>query len=216
MLEFMHGKVSNRKFWLFGCACCRRIWHLLLPVSQKVVELGELYADDRISHDELLNASLNNHREVVEAGNDLAIRCGLATNLAVVDPSRNGVPSLFVAKAANSTAEKVIEVLRRPEAADMGNAAFDPLQEQVMQAKILRDVFGNPFKHIESDPASLTPTMKAFAAAIYDQQAFDRLPSLAQRLEKDSWPDDDILNHFRQPGVHARGCWALDAVLGKE
>jgi hypothetical protein len=27
--------------------------------------------------------------------------------------------------------------------------------------------------------------------------------------------DDSILSHLRSPGLHVRGCWALDLILGK-
>src|SRR5262245_60033164 len=30
MLEYLVGRCSHRKFRLFGCACCRRIWQLLV------------------------------------------------------------------------------------------------------------------------------------------------------------------------------------------
>lgn len=29
MLDFLADRVSSRKFRLFACACCRRLWHLL-------------------------------------------------------------------------------------------------------------------------------------------------------------------------------------------
>jgi hypothetical protein len=28
--------------------------------------------------------------------------------------------------------------------------------------------------------------------------------------------DPDLLGHLRGPGPHARGCWVLDLLLGKE
>jgi hypothetical protein len=53
------------------------------------------------------------------------------------------------------------------------------------------------------------------AAAIYAEQAFDRLPILADALEDAGCTERAILDHLRGPGPHVRGCWALDLVLGK-
>src|SRR5262245_49612654 len=44
MLAFLDTRVSDRKFRLFGCACCRRIWHLILtPPGRAAVEASERY-----------------------------------------------------------------------------------------------------------------------------------------------------------------------------
>jgi hypothetical protein len=55
----------------------------------------------------------------------------------------------------------------------------------------------------------------ALAEGIYADRAFDRLPILADALEDAGCDAAELLTHFRGPGVHARGCWALDLVLGK-
>ena len=57
MLMFLNGRVSDRKLRLFGCSCCRRIWHLLTDErSRKAVEVAEQYADGEMN-DEELNAA---------------------------------------------------------------------------------------------------------------------------------------------------------------
>jgi hypothetical protein len=84
---------------------------------------------------------------------------------------------------------------------------------------LLRDIFGNPFRPVSADPAWLTwkdGTVPRLAQAIYYGRAFDRLPLLANALEEAGCDNADILNHLRGPGPHARGCWPLDLILGKE
>jgi hypothetical protein len=39
---------------------------------------------------------------------------------------------------------------------------------------------------------------------------------LADALEEAGCCDGDVLTHLRRPGPHDRGCWPVDALLGKE
>src|SRR5579859_1241844 len=39
MLEYLHGKASDRKFRLFSCACYRRAWDKLPQESRQTVEV---------------------------------------------------------------------------------------------------------------------------------------------------------------------------------
>jgi uncharacterized protein YceK len=91
--------------------------------------------------------------------------------------------------------------------------------ERAAQVALVREVFGNPFRPVRVDPAWLAwhgGTIPRLARAIYGDGAFDRLLVLADALEEAGCGDPDVLGHLRGPrGVHIRGCFALDAVLGK-
>lgn len=81
---------------------------------------------------------------------------------------------------------------------------------------ILRCIFGNPFRPIIFDPSWLTPTVTAMAQACYaDRCPLATMLALADALEEAGCTNADLLNHLRGPGPHARGCWALDLLLGK-
>jgi hypothetical protein len=82
-------------------------------------------------------------------------------------------------------------------------------------ANLLRDIFGNPFRPVPLNPAWQTPTVVELAGAVYDDRAFDRLPLLADALEQVGCTDATILGHCRQPGLHVRGCWVVDLLLGR-
>ena len=55
--------------------------------------------------------------------------------------------------------------------------------------------------------AQVYPVANLLARGIYAGRAFDRLPVPA---------DAAVLAHCRGDGLHARGCWVVDAAPGKE
>jgi hypothetical protein len=95
--------------------------------------------------------------------------------------------------------------------------------------EVFREVVGNPFRQPTVVSREWTAaggraahwmlrvneTARAIALGVQADQAFDRLPILADALEDDGCNDPDLLAHFRHHPTHLRGCWALDLVLGK-
>jgi hypothetical protein len=85
--------------------------------------------------------------------------------------------------------------------------------------RLIRDIFGlTPFRPVAISPDWLTwndAMIPKLAQAIYEEQAFDHLPILADALEEAGCTDADILGHLRGPGPHVRGCWPVDLCLGK-
>jgi len=73
----------------------------------------------------------------------------------------------------------------------------------------------SPFRPAKLNSSCLTPPVLALAQAIYELRSFDRLPELAQALEDAGCDNAELLAHCRSPGPHVKGCWAVDAVLGK-
>jgi hypothetical protein len=90
----------------------------------------------------------------------------------------------------------------------------------VVKVALLRDLFGNPFRPVRLDPAWLTPTVKALALAASEERVppkgeMDavRLAVLADALEECGCTEHAVLDHLRGPGLHVRGCFAVDLCL---
>ena len=204
MLEFLHGKVSDRKLRLFACACCRRIWHLLIDErSRKAVELAERFADGLATRQDL--AAVTDPESVVFKATQ-PTRAYDATDARRVAAriAESGVEDAF--SDANYDHDEYLK----------GVAARDV--ERIIQARLLRCCFGNPFRSVPFDPSWIAwndGTIRKLAQLIYDDRAFDRLPLLADALEDAGCTDADILGHCRGGGEHVRGCWVVDLLLGK-
>ena len=62
-----------------------------------------------------------------------------------------------------------------------------------------------------------TPDVVGLARGISEDQAFDRLPILADALLEAGCEDDEILGHLRRGAAHgcaSPGCWVLDRLRG--
>ncbi len=81
--------------------------------------------------------------------------------------------------------------------------------------RLVRDIFDNPFRPRTIRRALLTPGVVEFGQSIYENQAFDLMPTLGDRLEAAGCKGGELLSHCRSQTDHARGCWLLDALLGK-
>jgi hypothetical protein len=231
MLAFLRDKGSERKLRLFACACCRRIRDFLpTDACLQGVEVAERYADSAATGRERSSALsaviASAEEEGITLFGDLeaesiewgAVPGGLAF-MAVVEVL--GGRTFEVARAAMAAAsEAACDASRHQNGIEAARSAFkeDYALEQAAQALILRDLFGNPFR-----PASLNPawlwwndgTLPGMAQRIYAERDFSALPILADALEDGGCGDLAILEHCRRPGEHYRGCFVVDAIVGR-
>jgi hypothetical protein len=189
MLDFLRGRTSDRKLRLFAAACSRRVWRWINELGRAAVEAAEAYADGRISPEELRAARL----ACRSAGENAAWYAAASDAF----------------KAAGNAARSARSGVARLNPSGMA-------AEQSAQAMLLRDIVGNPFHPILANREWRGRRGLTLARTIYDQRAFERMPALADALERDECTDEAILAHCREPGEHVRGCWVLDLLLGKE
>jgi hypothetical protein len=81
---------------------------------------------------------------------------------------------------------------------------------------IFRDLIPNPFLPLAWKPEWFTSTVRDLATHIYDARDFGAMPILADALQDAGCDDEQVLAHCRASKPHARGCWVVDAILGKE
>ena len=196
MLEWLDGSASDRKFRLYACADCRRIWPWLEGDAdgQKAVEVAERFADGTASELELRSAHATP---------------GLLGSYAYQTVAPDA------ASGAWATASSIADAVGYAVASAEVESATQDVKRA--QALLVRDIFGNPFRPVTFAPEWRTDTARALAARMYDARDFSAMPILADALQDAGCDSADILDHCRAPhATHVRGCWVVDLVLGKE
>jgi len=187
MLKFLGDKASERKLRLFTCAFSRQFWSYFNDErSRKAIQIGDWLADLLANEQQ---------REAAWEGAD--------------DALLDAVSKQDFERAA------IMVYARRCVAKSKGEIV--PLDYQFLSwtpsdFQLVRDIFGNPFHPVTINQVWLTPKVLALADTIYNDGAFERLPALADVLKAVGCDNEDILEHCRDDGPHARGCWVVDVV----
>jgi hypothetical protein len=207
MLEYLRGKVSDRKLRLFAAAGYRLCYGPDLTYSataQRAVEVAERFADGLAGREELSQSSR-----------------------AASDAVWYSLDAVFGHTRASEVEGAAAQVAGEPAGAAQAIpvARYNPNYGELTaaQAGLLRDIVGGPFRPVTTSPAWRTAQVMALARVAYDQRELPsgtldvaRLGVLADALEEAGCDQADLLGHLRGPGPHVRGCWALDLLLGKE
>jgi hypothetical protein len=218
LLDYLVDRVSCRKFRLFGVACCRRIWPLLVDTrARNAVCLSKRFADGLATEEQVEIA----RREMIDLRAETALRpgsdvlswaylswaYGAAEQSLFETPTWGpGVPSKWTAGVAYAAAEAAWRV------GTAGPAGAE--QERVQQLALLRDVFENPYRPDPIDPAWVRSEALSIATRQYESADFSKMRELAEALDAAGCSDEAVLDHCRQAGPHVRGCWVVDGVLG--
>lgn len=182
-----------RKRRLYLAALCRHFWdEIPIPSGKTAVDRAVEFADGQATASALAaahQAHLQAHTAYVTARGKRVMRTRAA----------------YISGCALSAAEPT------------GRRWTPPLHPDVARAgtHLLHDIYGSPGADTSESTPWLTTEAVEMARAIYDTEAFERLPLLAEALAAAGCADAEILSHCHAPGPHVRGCWVVDLVLGK-
>lgn len=201
LLDFLNlaHPASPRKWRLFACGCCRRVWSLLLdPKMRECVEIAEDYADDLASEQALAETcrrawhTWSNWPRIDRVGFQAVSAAAWVTKPVV----------------ALEAATNVLQCSLNAE------CRLEPDEAMRDRCDLIREVFGNPFRPPPVLPAGLI-TVRELAESIYDDPRFEDLPILADALMNAGCHDQQMLRHCRAGSSHVRGCWVVDLLLEK-
>jgi hypothetical protein len=193
-------RCRQRRLRLFLCACWRDYVHLPGPtVYRAAIEVAERYADGIASRHELAAA-----RKATQTEMDAS---------PLYNWSNPDDETALLAVSGN---------ILNPRDIEFASLTCSHLHE----VALLRDIFGNPFRPpVVVDPNWLTwndGIVRRLAEDVYEERTLPvgsldniRLAMLADALEE-CGGDDELVGHLRGPGPHVRGCFVVDAILGRE
>ncbi|MBL8796371.1 MAG: hypothetical protein JNM56_20905 [Planctomycetia bacterium] len=159
MVDFLGDRLSDRKYRLFACACCRQVWTLITdPRCRQAVETAERFADGQALKSELSAARL----------------AASAAQAAVADLEIAARNAHWAAAWAATASSKIAAW------------AAHKNTERAEHPALLREIAGNPFQPLPPR-RSWSSTILMLAESLYDGEQCNHALRIA--LEKAGEPD---------------------------
>jgi hypothetical protein len=216
------SREHERKLRPFACAVARSVLpHLPITACQELITTSERYADGAISFEDMREAKLKYHEAVRHYQYEVHPSPEQDARHAV---EMAGAYDRFEPNHAHQTVRYAVSSaatlqLRQVREFPNSNSDRDRItdEEEGRWVRLVRDIFGNPFRAVSFDPDWRSSTAVALAKQMYDSGDFAAMPILADALQDAGCDSEDILSHCRSANqVHVRGCWVVDLVLDKE
>jgi hypothetical protein len=199
MFSFLAQRVRPRKARLFAVACCRLAWSAFRDErSRNLIDVAERFADQLASRAEMRAAAKAALAAELEAARHEQGPEGLAAWYAADAAVMLSGTGEWDASAVSAVSFKLTMVLGR-----------------ARQAEVIRELFGNPFRPVESAVDWRSEQVVVLARTVYANRDFSDMPLLAEALQQVGCAETSVLAHCRQPAPHYRGCWVVDLILGK-
>ena len=230
MFRHVRTRLSARKLQLLACGCCRLFEPMFSDDQRRALAVVERHADGLTARDEYQAAVEQFGRD--HMGHVLTTPTGGISALAGVSPTAALSYALMAAVStpADDGLHRVLDWAAATASRNVGPGQHRTASQAANRkmCEVFREVVGNPFRERETvgpgwvaagggvprGALKVSETARSIAVGVQAEQAFDRLPILADALEDDGCNDDELLSHLRHHSHHLRGCWAVDLVLG--
>jgi hypothetical protein len=203
---YARTKVGKRKLLLYAVGCCRLMWDLLWDDRLRTcVEVAERFADGLATVEERRDASV------------AAMPLSLGHFSGDTPDCRRATIGMLAYSTVGQIPKHAAYGMTAMRHA-LGGFSVPDRDGKALLCDMCREIWGNFINPTVANKDWLrwnNKTLPKMAQAIYDEKAWDRLGVLADALEDAGCEDAAILTHCRQPGIHVRGCWVLDLLLGK-